>query len=139
MLIPLLASCAGGTRHWASGVKDEAETGDSLLTVQAAKLPYDKNDSASVNFRVRISINTDTLNYKRSAESMMYRMDSCFYLQANGKKYYPQLTQAVASGVNKRFEYLVSFDSKTLLPLQKVNMVYQDRYLDHKTYTLLLK
>lgn len=64
-------------------------------------------------------------------QNLMYRTDSCFYLETNGRRVYAAAVTPVANGVSGSFEYLVSFE-KT----QGGRLMYYDRYLNKKEYEL---
>jgi hypothetical protein len=68
-----------------------------------------------------------------SKTALMYRMDSCFYLQAGKKIIYAALVQPVANGLSGTFEYLVSFDSVEA-EKEGYKVVYHDRYLNKAKY-----
>jgi len=140
LLMPFLVECGYGPKRWQDQLRAISKAGDSQMAIEAALLPYDQKDSLSLNFRVRISpaadVSADSKSYKTD---LLYRMDSCFYIQSGYRKFYPQLTQAVAGGVSKRYEYLVSFDIRTLRQQKGLSLIYRDRYLNKRKYSLLLK
>jgi hypothetical protein len=139
MVVFALSACAPGVKRWNAGIKDYAQTSDKAITVQAAKLPYEAHDSLALNFKVRILLKDDESGKQAQAENQLYRMDSCFYIQSGASKYYPVITQAIATGAGKHYEYLVSFEAYPMVTRKTLNLVYQDKYINKKSYVLLLK
>jgi hypothetical protein len=135
----VLSACATGVKRWTADIKDYAQTSDKAITVQAAKLPYEAHDSLALNFKVRILVKDAVMGSQAQNENQLYRMDSCFYMQSGTSKYYPVITQAIATGTGKHYEYLVSFEAYPMVSRKTLNLVYQDKYINKKSYVLLLK
>ena len=70
-----------------------------------------------------------------SKNAMIYKMDSCFYLQSGTKRVYASLVQPVANGITGTFEYLLEFEKNDG---NSWDFVYQDKYINHKKYSLKL-
>lgn len=114
------------------------EMKDSLLTIQVAKIA--NNGSGQLAYQVRVipSIAIKSELNSGNKHDMLYQMDSCFYLQNNKQKIYAVNTQAVANGLADVYEYMVVFGSA--IPFDKNwQFIYQDKYLDHKKYTLKIE
>jgi hypothetical protein len=115
------------------------QTADKDLTFQLVDVSNkDAENDISYGARIIPSNSFKEADNKAAKENLMYRMDSCFYLQSGLKKVYPQLTQPVANGLKRTFEYLVTFDLPSF-DEHKWFFVYEDRYLNRKKYTLDLK
>jgi len=116
-----------------------AEVKDKGITVQIS--PLKDNDVDNLNYKARLVLD------KRTAENITpdlknkfyYQMDSCFYMvDKTGIKRYARLVQSVANGVKDSYEYLLEFDPDQADKSDSVNIVYEDRYIDHKQYPLKL-
>lgn len=114
------------------------QTGDKELTVQLADISSPAV-AGDLSFAARIIPDREKFgtSLKRSKENLLYRMDSCFYLQKGAVKVYSQLTQTVANGLSVSFDYLVTFDIDHF-DEQKWNFIYLDKYLNKKKYTIKL-
>lgn len=121
-----------------AGKQSVNEFRDSLLTIQVAKAD-DKGTGQSI-YQVRV-IPSETIKSRLNSgnnRAMLYQMDSCFYLQNNEQKVYAVNTQAVANGLANVYEYMVVFEPG--VPHNKNwQFIYQDKYLDHKKYTLKIE
>lgn len=116
--------------------KEDARTvGDKQLTIQVQKVPAEDDRDRSV--RVRIFPEREAFSGldRAGRENLLYRMDSCFYLETGMKKIYPSAVLPVANGISLGFEYLVSFDG-LVAPKGHIRLIYQDRYLNKKKYEL---
>jgi len=105
-----------------SEIKDKAP-GDESLTYKARLIPS------------RELAEGETLEKKRL---LSYKMDSCFYINEGHNKNYAAMVQAVANGVSGTYEYLLVFDLDKNARKDSVDLVYQDRYINHKLYELKL-
>jgi hypothetical protein len=115
------------------------QTGDKNITFQLVNISQKGADNdVSYGARIIPAKGLQAANSRTAKENLMYRMDSCFYLQSGLTKVYPQLTQPVANGLKSTFEYLVTFDMPSF-DENKWFFVYDDRYLDRKKYMLNLK
>ena len=114
------------------------QTGDKDITFQIVNISKNgTNQDISYGARIIPSAVFKGADSKATKENLMYRMDSCFYLQSGWKKIYPQLTQPVSNGLKNTFEYLLTFDMPSFEE-DKWFFVYEDRYLNKKKYTLKL-
>ena len=68
------------------------------------------------------------------SKEMLYRSDSCFYLQTALGKQYPLYAEPVASGIKGCYEYMVYFEKA-----KAEVFVYDDRYFTQKVYEVDLK
>jgi len=114
------------------------ESKDRDLVVQVVKMKNDAADTASISYTARIipDKSVAAVNNEEVKTAMMYKMDSCFYIQIKQKKVYPGIVQAIANGLPNQFEYLVSFDAG--IENNNPVIVYQDKYLNKKKHTLKL-
>ena len=121
--------------------KSFKESKDADMAFQIMDLPNDSADDNTLNYKVRIIpqkklMETSTMHDKTS---MYYDMDSCFYIiDDKHEKIYPSLVQPVANGVKDTYEYLLDFELNTGLAKQELNIIYADRYINHKSYVIKL-
>ncbi|WP_214073226.1 hypothetical protein [Mucilaginibacter sp. dw_454] len=108
---------------------------DNDLLIQFKEIKDGQKDDATHDYAVRLIPAKKLISNKNTA--LVYNMDSCFYIVANNKKIYSAIVQPIANGVAGSFEYLLSFNSSDL-KAGKWNLIYQDRYLNHKQYSLKL-
>lgn len=128
----LLGACSPGRPK----VVELKENG---LTLQLLKMPVDPGENKEINYSVRLIPEKALLESKDqlAKTALWYRMDSCFYVMAGQKKVYASIVQPIANGVMGRFEYLLSFEISDL-ETANWHMVYQDKYLNQKKYTMNL-
>ena len=106
------------------------------LTLMIMKTPGGPEDADEITYSARLIPDKELLDKNDNLNTaMLYRMDSCFYLQQGKEKIYAILTQPIANGVKGSFEYLLSFE-KQGIKNNKWAFVYQDKYLNHKTYKI---
>jgi hypothetical protein len=115
------------------------ETKSDGLTFQATAMPGEGSDIGTVSYSARLIPDNALMTGKGRAvkTSLWYGMDSCFYLQAGSKKIYASLTQPIANGIAGTFEYLLSFEIHRQ-DGDGYNLIYQDKYLNHRKYQLKL-
>jgi hypothetical protein len=93
-----------------------------------------------VTLKVRLIPSAEMLGQldKQAKENLIYRMDSCFYSGSDKKTAYPEIVQYIATGSEKVYEYLVSFED---LPVSAAGatITYRDRYMNKKKYKLILQ
>lgn len=121
----LLAACGREKKQ----IQEQENAG---LTVQVAPV---NNPGAPSGYRFKLNLTPQAAAGLSEAtrSSLLYRMDSCFYKQAEGKKVYADIVQFVASGAGKTFEYLVVFADEPAAPADE-ELVYEDHYLDKKKF-----
>jgi len=112
---------------------------DSDLSLRIMKIKNSPDDKEASNYAVRLSPDKRLLAAKdnKLATDLWYRMDSCFYLQTGNQKIYATIIQPIANGITGTFEYYVSFET-TEVSAGKPELVYADRYINHKKYKLSL-
>jgi len=115
------------------------EVKDKDLTMQVRVLENTAGSTSSLDYAIRLipGKTLDATLDNKTKTALCYGMDSCFYLLADNKKVYSNIVQPIANGVSGSYEYMLSFES-TDLKSGKRSLVYQDRYLNHKKYTLSL-
>lgn len=108
---------------------------DKDLTVQLMATAAVAGDSGMVSYQARIIPGKTILTQQtyQQKTAMLYQIDSCFYLQTNGRKTYPVLVQSIANGVAGTYEYLIEFEPA---PARGSRMVYQDKYFTRRKYDL---
>lgn len=121
VMVVFIISCSGKKE-----VKQEEE-----IKVYALKM-----DSLTYNVKIQLSKATVANMDRKTIENMMYRADSCIYLKVNDKRVYPIYTENIANGSKSTFEYMVEFEKGVE---KNKNLIYQDRYINNKTYPLNLK
>jgi hypothetical protein len=132
-------ACTSATEKGFNALLNTAQTGDKTLQISVAKLPF-KADSSSLSYRIRL-MPTALANAAQSTkikEKLLYNMDSCFYLYADGRVIYPQACEAINGGIPNTFEYLVSFDMLPAIKNKKIELTYQDKYINQQKYILPL-
>ena len=111
LLVLAFVACTSATEKGFNALVNTAQAGDKALQINLAKLPF-KADTSSLSYRIRlmpiIALTADVKNSIK--EKMMYNIDSCFYLYADGRVIYPQACEAINGGIPNTYEYLVSFD-----------------------------
>jgi len=113
------------------------EIKDHGLTIQIIKTIGEPRNDHAINYSARLVPDKGLISEKdaKVKTELWYGMDSCFYLQSGKKRVYPEIIQPIANGVAGSFEYMVSFES-TDLKDGKWNLVYQDKYLNHRKYQM---
>jgi hypothetical protein len=114
------------------------ETAGNGITLQVIQLENSPGDANVFTYKARLIPDALLLNEKNaySKNAMMYKMDSCFYLQSGTKKIYASLVQPIANGVSGTFEYLLEFEAAA--GSNASEFVYKDKYLNQKKYSLKL-
>jgi hypothetical protein len=130
IFISILASC---------GHKNAAfrEVKDRDLTIQVMQLK-DAEDDHTISYKARLLPDKKLLESKSKDEkqALYYTMDSCFYINTGNTKIYAALVQPIANGVSGSYEYLLQFEKDKDLKTDTIALVYQDRYINKKTYSL---
>jgi hypothetical protein len=120
--------------------KTFGELSNSGLTVQIMQLKNAGNDSGRWSYDVRLipdkQLSEDITSQVKTA--MYYRMDSCFYISNGSNKLYASMVQRIPNGIAGNYEYLLDFEMGERQNQDSVEMVYQDKYINHKTYQLKL-
>lgn len=129
-LITFFYSCKHGGRL--------VEAGDKDMSVQLIRLDNNGGNDGGLSYKVRLIPDKKLLQGKGREErnKLLFKMDSCFYLVNGVQKIYASMVQPVANGVGDTYEYLLVFDEK--LNPDSLTMVYQDKYISQKSYTLKL-
>ncbi|WP_139112905.1 hypothetical protein [Mucilaginibacter sp. PPCGB 2223] len=68
--------------------------------------------------------------------ALYYKMDSCFYIAEGLKKNYAVMVQPVANGVSGTYEYLLEFENGNAPQADTINLIYNDKYINQKSYSL---
>jgi len=125
----ILASCGHGNSSF-------SEIKDHDLTIQVMQL---KDDGDSIiTYKARLTPDKQLLETKSKDEkqALYYTMDSCFYINKGNIKIYAALVQPIANGVSGSYEYMLQFEKDKKLNTDSINLVYQDKYINRKTYSL---
>ena len=109
------------------------------MTVQLMKMDASDSAGAALTYKARLIPTKKLMEAKNddAKAGMLYRMDSCFYLQDHGRKIYASMIQPVQNGVSGTFEYLLEFEPVTT-STKGLRMVYKDKYINQHTYSLPL-
>ena len=112
---------------------------DSDMVMESVQLKSKDANTGTLDYAVRIIPDKKLLADKDRSfkSSLWYSMDSCFYLMDGQRKIYSAIVQPIANGVAGTFEYMLSFNEDDL-KTGNWNLIYDDRYLNHKKYTLNL-
>ena len=118
--------------------RPSAQKGDKELTIQATKV---KADNSGEEYRVRIfSIDKmDNAIVKKINEGMRMDTDSLFSRISNGLKEYPQIVIPVAASIKNCYEYILIFNEAPAYNQDSQVLIYQDKYINGKTYEMTLK
>jgi hypothetical protein len=129
MAMPLLLQ---GCKH-SSQVK---EVHDKDLTLQITDLTDPSDHSGMITYKARLIPGKTLLREESPGNrvNLVYKMDSCYYLQSGQEKIYASLVQEVPNGIQGTYEYLLEFEKKPAVG--KCWLIYQDRYLNHKKYNI---
>jgi len=116
------------------------EARDADLTVQIMAIDDSSKDEQAVSYRARLIPDKKLMEGKTREEknSLYYQMDSCFYFTVAGVKTYAALVQPIANGVSGSYEYLLQFEKPKLINTDTLSLVYQDKYINKKTYDVRL-
>ncbi|MHB8205938.1 hypothetical protein [Mucilaginibacter sp.] len=138
LVILACCSCKTPTQKWLGNLSAFQRAGDDQLTVEALKTRT--KDTTGLTYNVRIYPSKQWLDSKTEQGGVQfnYGMDSCFYLNAGGIDYKPAMVQPIANGLTNCFEYLVSFDLTPAMETKEADLIYQDKYINRKRYTLQL-
>ncbi len=112
------------------------EIKDKDLTIQVHQIKREYGENSGVSYAVRFMLSKRLRDIGQSKlnTDYWYHTDSCFYLQSGAKKTYASLVQPIANGVNGSLEYLLEFDGA--VESGSTDLVYQDKFLTHKIYSL---
>jgi hypothetical protein len=112
---------------------------DSDLLVQVRQMKGEQDAPNTMDYAVRITPDKKLVAGKEDSfkTSFWYSMDSCFYIMNGNTKVYSAIVQPIANGLTGSFEYMLSFGTNDL-KAGNWNLIYEDKYLNHKKYTLNL-
>ena len=116
------------------------EINEKGMRLQVSQLKDDAGDQSIISYKIRVIPNKQIADKQTVEEkrAMIFKMDSCFYINGHSNKTYAALVQSVANGVGSSFEYLVEFDLNKSGLDKRSELVYQDRYITHQTYKIKL-
>jgi hypothetical protein len=139
-LLPALLSCKTPTQRWLDGLEKHAESHDKTLSLEAVWIRPQDDDTSSVTYKIRLYPSREWLDRagNTGATELNYRQDSSFLLRQGKHDFAPVLFQPVNNGIAGSFEYLVSFDLVKAMQAGRLQLVYHDRFISGKPYTLNL-
>ncbi|WP_460680438.1 hypothetical protein [Mucilaginibacter koreensis] len=107
---------------------------DKEIVMQVLVPPLPADSTAYTTLQIRLTPSADVLSAMpaKVKQQLLYRADSCFYLEDKNLHVYPADVQAVANGINGTFEYLVAFRNKDLL--QSRTLIFHDQHINDKVY-----
>ncbi len=135
----MLTACTSATENTFNALVNTSYKKDKTLQISISKLPF-KADTSSLSYRIRLTPITQDA-FAQSAklkEKLLYNMDSCFYLYADGRVIYPQACETINGGIPNTFEYLVSYGMQPTINNKKIEFNYHDKYINQQKYTLPL-
>lgn len=107
--------------------------------MQALRVRPATDDTTELSYKVRIYPSKSWLANNHSTEStgnFYYRMDSAFTMKYGSQTMRPQLVQPVANGLSNCFEYLISMEITPGIKMKHISILYQDKFIDGKQYTM---
>lgn len=136
----MLFSCQSPVERWLDHLAAFKETTSKTLSVQAMKMNAAPNDTNSFSYQVRIYPAKAWLEDNAQSQNInfFYHMDSCFSLKAGAKGFPPAIVQPVSNGISGCYEYLLSFNLEPSIKGRKIELVYQDKFIDGRKYSLQL-
>lgn len=139
LLVVAFVACTSASEKGFNALLNTGHAGDKTLQISIAKLPF-KVDTSTLSYRIRLmpTAQATVTENAKIKEKMLYNMDSCFYLYAGGRVIYPQACESINGGIPNTYEYLVSFDMQPAIKKQKIELTYQDKYINHQKYILPL-
>ena len=140
MMLLILVSCRNRTEQWLDNMAGFQSLKGKTLSLDIMKVKPAKEDTTEIMYKVRLYPDKAWLENAtgKQKESLSYSMDSCFSLRAGTVKYMPDMMQPVSNGVAGCQEYLLSFGVEAAMKYKKLQLVYNDRYIDGKTYQIIL-
>jgi len=114
------------------------QAGDQELTIKLMKLKDKADPGNTLSYQARLipGKKKNETGTNETKQDLLYRMDSTFYIIEHHKKIYASLVQPVANGLKDSYEYLLQFESDSMLDDQQIEMIYQDKYISKRTYRL---
>jgi negative regulator of genetic competence, sporulation and motility len=121
--------------------REYQETGDKALKVRITELKNERSAPGILGFKARLIPTVEAgSNLKVAVQtSLLYHMDSCFYLHMGAEKRYPVLIQPVASGIKNSFDYLIEFEKPEDANDHDVLLVYQDKFFTSRNYSFKIE
>jgi hypothetical protein len=119
--------------------RPSAQKGDKELTIQATKIEADQESGEEYRVRIFTGNKMDNAAGKKVNESMQMGADSLFFRISNGLKEYPQAVIPVAASIKHSYEYILIFSGTHAENQDNEKLIYQDKYINGKTYELSLK
>ncbi|OCX53370.1 hypothetical protein BEL04_03455 [Mucilaginibacter sp. PPCGB 2223] len=131
----LISLSLAGCRSSDSSFK-QVQDGD--LTIQVTHLKAVSKDDNLLSFKLRLIPDKQLIEEKSSNQktALYYKMDSCFYIAEGLKKNYAVMVQPVANGVSGTYEYLLEFENGNAPQADTINLIYNDKYINQKSYSL---
>jgi hypothetical protein len=137
LLVILSCSCKSPAERWLDRLPDYKQVHSKELSLQLLKMKI-AGDTSAFYYRVRITPSANNKTLSGDQVNFYYAMDSCFYLKAGEQVFKPSIVQAVPNGIKGCFEYLLSFNISKPMLFTPVNLVYQDKFIDGKVYSISL-
>ena len=136
----MLVCCKSPTQRWFDHLAAFKETGNKKLSIRIMKMKTASADTNTISYQVRIYPSRSWLESNGQSQNInfFYHMDSCFFLQAGAKNVPPALLQPVSNGISGCYEYLLTFNSEPAVKGHKIELVYQDKFIDGRKYSLQL-
>jgi hypothetical protein len=114
------------------------ETSGYGLTLKVMSVAPQEEDTAAniYSFKVLIVPSAAVENglAKQQRDSLIFKMDSCFYVGFGHEKKYPLLVQAIPNGIKGTYEYLTDFEINGYSQGDSLVFNYQDKFINKKKY-----
>jgi hypothetical protein len=110
----------------------EISNEDFVIQVQ----PRTVTEVGTTEYKVRVF--PKLIASQELSTKLQYQADSCFYLNNDGKRTYPDEVIPVATGVKNCFEFVLLFAGDTSSRANEI-FIFNDKYLTGKIYQLSLK
>jgi len=143
LLIPVLlvmASCTNVTERWLNGMANFRELHSPALSLEVMKIKPQPEDTTTLMYTIRLFPAKEWVTGHAAGLNVQlrYGMDSCFSLRSGHAHVNANFIQPVNNGLANCYEYLVSFPVTKAIKAKKVQLVYQDKFIDEKEYRLQL-
>lgn len=132
--------CKSPARRWLDQLATFRETSGAMLTIRVMKMQAIPGDTSTFSYQVRISPSKSWLENNGQSQNInfFYHMDSCFSVLSGSRRFPPAILQPVSNGLSGCYEYLLSFNLEPAIKGHNVKLVYQDKFIDGKKYSLQL-
>ena len=138
LFVVCLLSC--GEKGVINGLREFQEIEEGGVAVHFMQLPENRRDETSMACKLRVLLDKNKFDdaSKKMRTAYWYEIDSVFYIKIGERKIYPEMQEAVNSGIMDGFEYFLLFDLSQLKGYKDIRFVFDDKHLTNKRYSLQL-